>query len=164
MGGLVLYPGTQAEIEAFVEILPSALGATAVAGASTITVFDPSRWIATDVLKIGDGDPQDSDSEIVTIAGGGITGKVVTLTAPLAWAHGYRTPVYKLLAATITSAIQRQDGTETSLSLSSVTTGRYRGTYTTAPIDSGPNIIEVNATGTAIGAAAVVLTVLADLV
>ena len=164
MSGLVVYPNTQIEVEAFVETLPSALAATANAGATTITVFDPSRWTAGggDVLKIGDGDPQDSDSELVTTAS--VSGKVVTLTAALAWAHGFRTPVYKLSAATIAAAIQRLDGTETALTLSSVSTGRYRGTYTTSAADSGPNLIEVNATGTAIGAATAPVTVLADLV
>ena len=164
MSGLVVYPGTQIEVEAFVETLPSALAATANAGATTITVYDPSRWTAGggDVLKLGDGDPQDGDSELVTTAS--VSGKVVTLTAALSWAHGFRTPVYKLSAATIAAAIQRQDGTETSLTLSSVTTGRYRGTHTTAPADSGPNLIEVNATGTAIGAGVQPITVLADLV
>ena len=164
MSGLVVYPGTQIEVEAFIETLPSRLAATANAGATTITVFDPSRWTAGggDVLKIGDGDPQDSDSELVTTLS--VSGKVVTLTAPLAWGHGFRTPVYRLSAATIAGANQRQDGAETTLNLSSVTTGRYRATHTTTAADSGPNVIEVVATGTAIGAAAITYTVLADLV
>ena len=162
MGSLVVYPGTQVEVEAFVETLPSALAATAAAGALIITVFDPSRWTAGggDVLKIDDGDPQHSSSELVTTAS--VTGKVVTLTAPLAWSHGFGTPVYKLLAATIAAAIELPDGTQTALTLNSVTTGRYRGTYNTTPANSGANPIEVNATGAAIGANAVTLNVLSD--
>ena len=162
MSGLVTYPGGQIEVEAFVETLPSRLSEGRAAGATTLSVYDPSRWSAADVLKVGDGDPQDGDSELVTISS--ISGKVVTLTAALAWGHGFRTPVYRLSAATIAAAIQRQDGTETTLTLSSVSTGRYRGTYTTSAADSGPNVVEVNATGTAIGAATAPVTVLADLV
>lgn len=162
--GLVVYPNTMIEVEAFVETVPSALAATAQAGATTITVFDPSRWTAGggDVLKIDDGDPQLSESEIVTTAS--ISGKVVTLSAPLAFGHGFRTPVYKLSAATIAAAIQRQDGAETVLTMNGVSTGRYRATFTTTAADAGPNVIEVNATGAAVGAAAETISVLADLV
>lgn len=162
-----VYPGTQLEIEAFVKAIPSRLAAAAAAGASTITVYDGSRYGNGDTLKLRDGDPQDGPSEIVTLhASAAVAGNVLTLAAgtSLARGHGVNTKICKLSAATIAAAIELPDATTAALTLNSVSTGRYRGTYTTTSANSGANTIEVNATGAAIGAAALPFSVLADLV
>lgn len=161
----VYYPGQQVEIEAFVETAGTRLAAAAAATATTITVYDASRWSAGDVLKIGDGDPQTGPARLATIAGGGISGNVVTLTAALGAAWGVGTPVYKLAAATIACSVQVEpSGTPAAVSLSSVSTGRYRGTHTLVDADAGENSVEVGATGAVVAAGAVTFSVRSPIV
>lgn len=158
-------PGQQIEVEAFNCTVPSALAQPATATALTITVYDASRWSPADVLKIDDGDPQQGRSRLVTIAGGGITGNVVTLTAALNFAFEVGTPVYKLANATMAASRQVEfGGTPAAVNLSSVTTGRYRGTVDLVDADAGENSIEVNATGAVIAAGTVSFYVRAPLV
>lgn len=157
MSGLVAYPGQQVEIEAFVETLGSKLAAPALASATTITVYDASRW-STGTLKIGDGDPQNGPARLATISS--ITGNVVTLTAALGSAWGVGTPVWLLAAGTIACGVQVEPaGTPASVTLSSVTTGRYRGTHTLVDADTGENSVEVNSTGATVAAGATTFTV-----
>jgi hypothetical protein len=156
----VIYPGTTIECDVVVTGQASPLAASVAAGASVITVYDASRWLAGQVLKIGEGDPQSTDSEIRTIAGAGITGNVVTLTAALGFGHARDTPVYRILDATMTASVRLPDATTTALSLSSVTTGRYRGLY--VPTQSGAHDIEAAASGTVTAVNAERIEVLTD--
>ena len=162
-----IYPGTQLEIEAFIKTIGTKLAAAAAADASTITVYDGSRYAVGDVLKIGEGDSQMGPSEIVTLhASTAPTGTVLTLAAgtTLKRGHGVGTQVFKIQAADLTNGVKLPDATVAPLTLNSVSTGRYRGTYTTTGANSGRNVVEVIATGAAIGGGAVPFSVLADLV
>lgn len=153
------YPGDVCELDVFVRVTGSRLTAACAAGATTLTVADASRWSGTQVLKIGDGDPQLGPSELVTISS--ISGAVVTLSAGTLRAHPNGTPVWRIMDATIAGTLEEPDGTEAALSFSSVTTGRYRAT--SAAFDqAGQHDIEVSASGAAVGAAAVSLSVETD--
>jgi hypothetical protein len=152
------FPGDSVEVDVFVRAVTSKLTAACAAGATTITVADASRWASPQVLKIDDGDPQMGPSEIVTISS--ISGAVVTLSAGTLRAHPAGTPVARILDATLAAQVEEPDGTDTSLSLSSVTTGRYRGSVTVD--QAGQHDIEVVASGTAVGASSVSFDVVTD--
>jgi hypothetical protein len=152
------YPGDSIEVDVFVRAVTSRLTAACAAGATTLTVADASRWASPQVLKIDNGDPQMGPSEIVTISS--ISGAVVTLSAGTLRAHPAGTPVARILDATLAAQVEEPDGTDSALSLSSVTTGRYRGTVTVD--QAGQHDIEVVASGTATGANAASFDVVTD--
>lgn len=152
------YPGQQIEIEAFVYGPASRLTAACIAGATTLTVADPSRWSAGQSLKLSDGDPQMGPSEIVTI--GSISGAVVTLSAGTLRAHPAATMVARILDATIAGTVEKPNATTSSVTLSSVTTGRYRGTFTLSL--PGTHDVEVTASGAAVGSNATTFDVQTD--
>lgn len=157
------YPGTVLEFDCLVETEISKLAKPAAEGATTITVFDPSRWSASDVLLIWpngqDADPQATAAELVTISS--IAGKVVTLSAATAFAHQAGVDVSHVVNATLAGTVELPNGTSTaSVSFANVSTGVYRGTYTTAT--PGEHVIEVLATGNVIAAIAKKFNVLSD--
>lgn len=153
-----IYPGQLLEFDAFVRGPGSALAAASVAGATTLTVFDASRWVAPNVLKIGNGDPQASASEIVTIQS--ITGAAVTLTAGTLRAHAAGTPVYRILDATLAAQLEEPDATKTALTFNKVTDGRYRVSVT--PDQAGAHDVEVVTSGAIAAAGAVTVYVVTD--
>jgi hypothetical protein len=157
-----LYPGGQIELEAFIRTAESALAQAGRPGATAIVVCDAGRWSAADALKIGRGDPQTGGCELATIASIAADGVTVTLTAPLKRGHGIGQPVWRLIEATMTGLVETPDGTDTPITLSAVSTGRYRGSYMTT--QSGPHAVEVTASGAATAAAALGFDVQSDVV
>ena len=152
------YPGQQIEIEAFVRGTTSRLTKPCQEAATTLTVADASRWSASQVLKIGEGDPQLGPSELVTVSS--ISGAVVTLSAATLRAHPAGAPVARILDATLVCTVEKPSAAESTVTLSSVTTGRYRGTFT--PDQAGAHDIEVTASGAAVGSNAVAFDVQTD--
>lgn len=157
------YPGTVLEFDCLIETEISKLAKPAAEGATTITVFDPSRWSASDILLIWpngqEADPQATAAEMVTVSS--ISGKVVTLSAATSFAHQAGVDVSHLVNATVASSVELPNGTSTAtVTFSNVSTGLYRGTYTSGT--PGEHIIEVVTSGNVIAAIAKKFNIMTD--
>lgn len=154
------YPGQSVEADIFIEIQGTELLEEAAKGALTMRVADNSRWANGITVKIGDGDPQYSASQIVTL------GTIVTatgdcpLTPALKRTFPAGTPVYRLNDAAVTATRVRPDKTTDAPSVSNVTTGRKRVTFTAD--QAGRHVLEPVASGAVVAAGAVEVVVTRD--
>lgn len=120
-------PGDQVRLRVVWTLNPTSLAAAAAAGATTITVRDATGYAASDSIIL---EAQTDQEETATV--NSVSGRVLTLSAGLIYAHAVNAEVGELAApSTVTLVLETPDGVETSYTaaaatVTNVSTGIYR--------------------------------------
>lgn len=101
--------GDRVRLVTWIGINVTTMATSASAGSTTITVRDPeiaAGYVASDLLRLSPEDPTRRETVTVT----SVSGRVVTVSSPIAFDHGPGEPVIELAAATVTVAVRKPNG------------------------------------------------------